>query len=121
MIDLAEGDAGAIEKLNELKERKELLAITVITQYELWRGSGRISEKEHSVLNNLVCKAMVISLEPENAMMAGIISHNLRKNGFHIGSRDCLIAGIVLSGNDSLITRNVKDFSKVEGLKIETY
>lgn len=121
IIDLSEGDVKAAAKLRELNERKEPLAITVITQYEMLRGSGKLSEKEHFVVNDLIKKSMVIPLEPENASAAGIINYKLRKKGTHIGSRDCLIAGIVLTGNDVLITRNVKDFSKIEGLKIETY
>ncbi len=121
VIDLSESDAGAVAKLRELRERDEPLATTVITQYEMWRGSGKLSENEHSVLNDLIKKSMTVSLEPENAIAAGIINYELRKKGIYIGSRDCLIAGITIAGNDVLLTRNVKDFSKVDGLKIETY
>lgn len=38
-----------------------------------------------------------------------------------INIEDIMLAGIALTHNESIITRNIKHFSKIEGLKIETY
>ena len=34
---------------------------------------------------------------------------------------DCMIAGIALIRKEKVLTRNVKDFSKIKDLEIETY
>ncbi|MAG15843.1 hypothetical protein CMO88_02175 [Candidatus Woesearchaeota archaeon] len=121
LIDLSRGDNGAFKKLRELKKRKEPLTTTVITQYELWRGRGGLTDKERHVIGNVVDNSLIISLEFDSAKLAGIINNKLRKAGITVGSRDCLIAGITIAGGDTLLTRNIKDFSRIEGIQLETY
>ena len=121
LIDIARGDTSASEKAKELTRRKEPLAISAISLFELWQGSGKLTEKELYVLTELIGRSMIILLELENAEAAGIISSQLRRKGVQISPPDCLIAGTALSGNDSLLTRNTKDFSHIEGLRVETY
>lgn len=121
IIDLANNKPGAHLKLKELKKREETLAITAITLFELWQGSGALTDAESKLIRNLADKSLIIHLEPENARLAGIISSKLKKAGYTPESRDCLIAGIVVRGGDVLLTRNIKDFSKIDGIKLETY
>ncbi len=121
IINLARNDLGALAKARELHNLKEPLATTVITLFELWRGTGRLTYEESRIVNELIGKSLIIVLEAEAAELAGIISSRLRKKGYTLGSRDCLIAGITLAGNDVLLTRNVKDFAMIEGIKLETY
>ena len=45
----------------------------------------------------------------------------LRRNGVRIGSMDLKIASIALSQNATLATRNLSDFIKVPGLRIEDW
>jgi tRNA(fMet)-specific endonuclease VapC len=87
----------------------------------MWRGSANIDLDESELLSGLAERCPVISLEPEAAREGAIINYRLRQQGSQIGSRDCLIAGIVVAGNDILITRNVKHFSRIKGIKLETY
>lgn len=45
----------------------------------------------------------------------------LRRQKLRLGTMDLKIASIVLSQNATLLTRNVGDFSKVPGLRIENW
>jgi tRNA(fMet)-specific endonuclease VapC len=45
----------------------------------------------------------------------------LRKQKLRVGTMDLKIASIVLSQNATLLTRNLGDFSKVPGLRIENW
>jgi tRNA(fMet)-specific endonuclease VapC len=45
----------------------------------------------------------------------------LRKTRIRIGTMDLKIAAIALSHNATLLSRNLKDFSKVPGLKVEDW
>ena len=120
-IDLARRNPQAMDKLNELRERKEALAITAVTTFELFQGSGKLSEAELKLFSRLIGNSLVIPVEHETAQLAGMIKNHLSKNGLQVGPLDCLIAGVVIVGKDVLLTRNVKDFSRIEGLRIETY
>ena len=121
LIDLARGDAGAAQKMSELKLRREPLAITALTVFELFQGSHGLSLAELKIFSTLVHNAMVIEIEHEIAKSGGAIRSYLRKKGKVIEAIDSMIAATALIGNDIILTRNVKDFSEVEGLKIETY
>lgn len=121
IIDLAHGDSGASAMAEELKKAKIPLAITAVTVFEMWQGSGMLSESERSILVGLITKSMVIPLEHENARTAGIVQSGLRRKSSLLSPPDALIAGITLDGNDTLLTRNKKDFSRVSGLQLKTY
>lgn len=120
-IDLARGNSLAIAKLNELLERKESIAITSVTTFELFQGLGNLSESELRLFSRLIGNSMVIPVEHEAAQLAGVLKSRLGKKGLQIAPLDSLIAGVVITGNDILLTRNVKDFSIVPGLRLETY
>ena len=121
IIDLGKGDSRAFKKLNELKAQKEALAITAVTTFELFQSKTGLNEKEVKFFSKLADNALVIPVEHETAKVAGVIRSQLKKRGIQLEALDCLIASIVLVGKDVLLTRNVKDFSRIEGLRIETY
>jgi tRNA(fMet)-specific endonuclease VapC len=52
---------------------------------------------------------------------AQTIFESLQKKKIRIGNMDLRIASIVLSHNDLLLTRNLRHFSQVPGLKVEDW
>lgn len=51
----------------------------------------------------------------------GDIRTKLEKKGTPIGSNDLLIASTVMAEGGTLVTHNTKEFSRIEGLKIEDW
>ena len=49
------------------------------------------------------------------------IAEARRRSGSKIGTMDLRIAAIALANNLTLVTRNVRDFELVEGLKLEDW
>jgi type I restriction-modification system DNA methylase subunit len=49
------------------------------------------------------------------------LSIDLKRNGTEIGDFDLLIASIALTYGETLLTRNVRHFSRVPGLAVESY
>ena len=63
----------------------------------------------------------VLEFDREDARQAGEIRASLARAGLPIGSYDVLIAGQAKARGLTLITHNTKEFSRVEGLKIEDW
>jgi tRNA(fMet)-specific endonuclease VapC len=63
----------------------------------------------------------ILPFDAEDARAAGEIRALLTKRGTPIGPYDVLIAGQALARDLTLITRNVGEFSRVDGLRIENW
>jgi tRNA(fMet)-specific endonuclease VapC len=87
---------------------------TVITEFEL--RSGIRSRREEAAVDALLDALDVFSLDSPAARRAGQVRRTLESEGQSIGMADSLIAGICLDRGGMLLTRNVKHFSRVEGL-----
>ena len=64
---------------------------------------------------------IILKFDKESAEKAGEIDGNLIKEGNTIGPIDTMIAGTAITKNEKVLTRNIKDFSRIKGLNIETY
>ena len=108
----------AVKKAS-LIEEEEIIKITSISVFELMKGIKKENHREKvmELMNNLV----VLDLTKESAYEAGLISKALILKGKEIEPEDCMIAGIAIVNNEVLLTRNIKHFERVEGLKVEEY
>ena len=123
VIDLMNKDAKAIEKIEILSKRGEQLFTTSITIFELISGvfRGNKLEKEKAKIVEILNGQLILNLDEKSAEKAGQIDGKLIKEGNQIKPLDCMISGIVLNKKDKIITRNLKDFSRVPNLEIENY
>ena len=64
---------------------------------------------------------MVLDFVKEDARQAGAIRAVLASKGTLIGAYDVLIAGQAVERNLILVTHNVKEFSRVPGLRVEDW
>jgi len=53
--------------------------------------------------------------------VAGVIRADLKRKGTPIGPYDVLIAGQAIARGLTVVTRNVGEFRRVEGLKVEEW
>ena len=123
VVDVVRNDSGALLKLEELEKFGEELKITTPTVFELFSGafrSRRPEEECQKVLKILVTQK-TLEFDMLSSMKAGEIDGRLIAEGKKIEQIDSMIASIALLNNETLLTRNVKDFSKIKGLKIESY
>lgn len=99
------------EKTNELFEGI-YSRISVITRMELlsWPGAN---DEQTMVLNQFINASEVFALE-EPIILKAI---DIRKT-FKIKLPDAIIAATAVVNNLTLITRNIKDFEKIDGLEI---
>lgn len=114
-IDHARGVSGVTDILLSLM-REDRLVTTVTTIFELERG--RIAGKSWDRLMNLVNRIPVLHLTPPVARRAGQLAFELDRKGMAVAMGDLLIAALTLSQDAHLLTRNVRHFNRIPGLRL---
>ena len=123
VIDIMKNDKKAVAKLNELVKKGVPQLITSLAIFELYSGVSRSHKpfEERNKVMKLLNGQIIIHFDNDSAEKAGEIDGNLIKEGKMIEPIDSMIAGIALIKKEKILTRNIKDFSKVRGIEIETY
>jgi tRNA(fMet)-specific endonuclease VapC len=93
------------------------LSTTAITAYELRRGA-RAEKALRSVELLLSQLAEIVPFDDAAAGEAAAVYRDLAKAGQVIGKADLYIAGICLATDAKLITRNVGEYGRVDGLQL---
>jgi tRNA(fMet)-specific endonuclease VapC len=96
-------------------------AISSIVAFELLFGASRHAQtaKYLELYDRLGLE--VIPFDVDDARAAGRIRASLLADGIPIGPYDILIAGQALARDLTLISRNVREFSRVDGLRVENW
>ena len=123
MVAFLRGEQDAKAKLQELEPERQVVS-TAINALELFVGivaidgiSGTRVKKTRDFLENLT----ILNLDMSSAERSAYILNSLEKLGKSIGLKDSLIAGIALEHKADILTRNIKHFERVSGLKVETW
>jgi tRNA(fMet)-specific endonuclease VapC len=113
-----QGDVGARIRACRPSE----LCISVITLAELRYGADRKgSRKLHGLIDTFVTSVEVASFDEDAASEFGRIGSLLAERGTPIGEFDVLIAAHAVALRRTLVTHNLRHFSKVPGLSIEDW
>jgi tRNA(fMet)-specific endonuclease VapC len=100
------------------------LSVSSIAAFELWYGvakSTRIQANTQALEAFFAGTLTLLSFEPQDAKAAGQIRAALEASGKPVGSYDLLIAGQALRNELTLVTANVREFSRIKGLKWEDW
>ena len=125
LIDFTKKQRIAQEKLKSLEQR--MLFTTRINTFELLAGLFSLrSETEKAIklseVQMFLSRLIILELDEISARKAAEIYGQLNRKGSSIGHADSLIAGIALTnGIGTIVSRNIKDFEKIDGIKVETY
>jgi tRNA(fMet)-specific endonuclease VapC len=104
-------------------QKPQDILISTITQLELYYGAYRSIQKEQNleILERFFSTFTIITLDSEAAKITGKIKAELAAVGTPIGPYDLQIAAIAMANNLILVTHNVKEFSRVNGLSFEDW
>ena len=122
VVDFLQGDKDAISKMQSLVDQNIPYEIASPTIFELWGGLVNLEkpEKEQQRIIALMEGIVVYPLDEESAKIAGNIDGQLVKKGLQINTEDSMIAGIAITNNKKVLTRD-DHFSRIGGLKVEEY
>ena len=111
------------ERVNALSD-DDVLCMSFITYAELLKGAER-SVRKAQVQKQI--KQLTLSIPVEYAMNAKICQHyaqqftQLKAAGTPIGANDLWIACHALASDATLVTNNMREFERVQGLTIENW
>ncbi len=123
LIDLMRGDGDARAKAEELVSRSVPMMVGTPTVFELYIGVGlaiKSSEEREKILDVLRSLTQ-LPLDTPSAAKAGTVYAQKAREGARIDPEDAMIAGIALENRQTILTRNLKHFSGISGLKVEGY
>ncbi|MBI1980038.1 MAG: type II toxin-antitoxin system VapC family toxin [Methylocystis sp.] len=103
------------------QHRPEDVALSSIVTHELYFGAYKSARVEANLARLGALRFEVLPFDFEDSIVAGEIRAKLRAKGVPIGPYDLLIAAHALGRGLVLVTSNVKEFGRVEGLEIEDW
>jgi len=92
------------------------LAVTTISQFEVGRGATSLATL--ALFERITADWQVFSFDSAAASQAAAVYLDLRQAGTPIDTGDVMIAGIALSNEAAVITRNRRHFERIRGLEI---
>lgn len=122
IIDFLRNEPDAASKMKELRDNDIPIKITTPSIFELWSGiiSLEHSEKRTKNVAMFIQGQIILQLDALSAEEAGKIDGKLIKIGKEIEPEDCMIAGIAMVKNETVLTKD-PHFQRIEGLKVENY
>lgn len=99
------------------------IGISAITVAELELGiqKSQFPVRNQQALTQFLLPLTIVDFDRTAALVYGNIRARLEKQGTLIGSLDTLIAAHALSLQATLVTNNVKEFSRVPNLQLDNW
>ena len=99
------------------------MAVSDVTLFELFYGAERYDDPQQhlNLIDSFAARLEVLPFDSRAALHAGQIRATLEQQGQTIGAYDVIIAGMARSQGLVLVTANVREFGRVEGLRVEKW
>lgn len=96
------------------------LSVVVLAErkFGVVKGASVRLRKQLEALESLL---PIVPFTAEDAERYAVVRHELEAKGTPIGPMDTLIAAQALRLGATLVTRNVREFSRVRGLRVENW
>ena len=109
------------ERLRQL--RPALVKVPAIVRAELLLAAEKSARRAETlrVIRAFLDPFRTVPFGARAAATYAVVRASLERRGTPIGPNDLLIASTVLVAAGTLVTNNVREFSRVEGLKIEDW
>jgi len=108
-----------LESLNQ--DEFVYLSSIVVSELSYGAQKGRWKKTNMTLLERFLLDFKIVAFDEHAAHCCGTIRTALEKKGKPIGPMDTLIAAHAVSLNMTLTTHNVREFSRVSGLKAEDW
>lgn len=121
---MRERPASVLERLQTAADGQHQIVISVITYYEMLLGTvGRNASPRHARLVEAFVARLstILPWDAAAAEKAAWIKQDLAAKGTPVGGNDTMIAGHALAAECILVTNNIREFARIEGLRFEDW
>ncbi|HRX65966.1 MULTISPECIES: type II toxin-antitoxin system VapC family toxin [unclassified Mesotoga] len=116
------GHPSVVSRMEEYTKDHEKIYLSIITYYEILSGLRHIeATRQIEQFLEFCLFNEILPITLESASIAAKHYANLRKLGTPLADMDLLIAGIAIENNMTLITHNMKHFSRIPGIKVQDW
>jgi tRNA(fMet)-specific endonuclease VapC len=116
---------GEPNTLNRIKNTSPSdIAVSTITTMEIEYGlalNSKLANTIKPLINDFLTAVHIIPFTTQDGNEAAIARALLKQQGNPIGSYDILLAGTALNHKLIIVTSNLKEFTRVPGLKFENW
>ena len=109
------------KNLFEKSPQEIFIPSIVIYELEVGIAKSNNSKKREEQLLKLLSHVQIVDFSTNEAKESASIRAILEKNGTPIGPIDTLIAGCAKANNLTLVTRNIDEFKRVDGLLFQNW
>ncbi|WP_150745261.1 type II toxin-antitoxin system VapC family toxin [Pseudomonas fluorescens] len=120
----SERPESVLQRLAAAVERNNRIVISAITYAEMrYRQIGKKASPKHKTLVDEFVKRLDAVLPWDQSAVDATVEAKLQltQAGLLIGENDTAIAGHAIASGCTLVTNNVREFSRVEGLAFEDW
>lgn len=123
LIDLMNGEEDAVEKAREIENHAVQQRLSSMTLFELYYGVARTdqTEDEREQVENVLASKPIHPADTAVMRRAGRLAGDLANDGTPVSDGDVIIGATALAVDEPVLTRNVEDFERLNGVSVETY
>jgi tRNA(fMet)-specific endonuclease VapC len=112
-----------ISALETFNRHAGYLCMSSITLAELFHGAEKSAKPDHNLrlIEDFVSRLFILDYGSKAASHYGDIRSDLERKGTTIGVNDLHIAGHARSEGLTLVTNNLREFERVEGLRLANW
>jgi len=109
------------EKLKSIETKHDIVLSSIVVAELLYGTKKKDSEKLTKLVLSFIENFTIFDFDNVSSKEYANIRASLEKEGNIIGSNDLFIAAHAKACNATLVTNNIKEFERVENLKIENW
>lgn len=123
LIDLARGDPGARAAAERAEAAAEALLVPAPALARFWEAVERSRRpvRDITALRALVLAQPSVAFGAEHALAAARLLADAETAGAPMDPFDAMVAAIATVADETLLTRNARDFERVRDLRLLTY
>jgi len=123
LIDLARGDPGARAALERIESGSEALRVPAPALAKLWEGieRSRRPPRGSDELRALLLGVPSAPFEARHALVAARLLADASAEAPALDVFDAMVAAIAVAEDETLLTRNVREYERVRDLRVRTY
>ncbi|QXJ29103.1 type II toxin-antitoxin system VapC family toxin [Saccharolobus shibatae] len=119
LIDFLRGKKKAVSYIDIIKNNFRIVT-AVVNAFELYYTAYKYN-RDIEKIDEFMQSIEILPFTLTEAKKAAEIKAKLESEGEMIGLKDVLISSIAISNSCDIVTRNVKHFSKILGVKVENW